>query len=86
MKTHKLKTWDIYFQPILDGIKRFELRKNDRDFKQGDRLILKEVNPLNPPHYTGRSLVVKVDYILYGEGGWLKKDYCIMSITKINNP
>lgn len=83
MKTHRLKTWDIYFQPILEGKKRFELRKNDRNFKEGDRLKLEEVSYKNPTKYSGRSCTVDVDYILHGDESWLNEDYCIMSITKI---
>jgi len=40
--THKLKTWPEYFDAILRGVKTFEIRKNDRNFKVGDKLNLLE--------------------------------------------
>jgi hypothetical protein len=42
MKEHQLKTWPEYFKAIHRGEKTFELRNNDRDFKKGDILILRE--------------------------------------------
>ena len=44
-KTHTLKTWPEYFSAVVLGHKRFEIRKNDRDFSVGDTLILEEYNP-----------------------------------------
>lgn len=40
--THHLKTKPEYFQAVINGKKPFEIRLNDRDFKQGDRVILEE--------------------------------------------
>jgi hypothetical protein len=39
---HKLKTWPPFFKDVLLRKKRFELRKNDRDFRVGDEVILVE--------------------------------------------
>ena len=38
---HILKIWPEYFILIASGEKNFELRKNDRNYKAGDTLILK---------------------------------------------
>ena len=35
---HELKCEAPYFQAILDGIKNFELRLNDRGFQVGDKI------------------------------------------------
>lgn len=77
MDTHELKILPQYFQAVWDGTKNFELRKNDRDYKVGDILILREYNN---GEYTGSFLKVIVTYILkdcpeYG----LDKEYCILS-------
>lgn len=59
---HELKTWPIYFDPIASGAKRFELRREDRGFKVGDVLKLREYRPATEA-YTGRTLWAKVTYV-----------------------
>ncbi|MFP7215891.1 DUF3850 domain-containing protein [Lactococcus garvieae] len=44
MKTHELKLDIKYFDEVKSGKKNFEIRKNDRDFKVGDILVLKAFN------------------------------------------
>jgi len=36
MRTHRLKTWPQYFEAVLKGTKRFDIRVDDRDFAVGD--------------------------------------------------
>ena len=60
---HELKTWPEYFQAVISDKKKFEIRKNDRDFKVNDELILKEFNPDNQ-EYTGRVAHCIVTYTL----------------------
>jgi ParB family chromosome partitioning protein len=79
MKTHHLKTWPEYFEAIWRGDKTFEFRLNDRDFKEGDKLILEECSFEGV--YSGRSIECNAGYILYSENfGILPIGYCIMSI------
>lgn len=42
---HKLKCWPEFFIVVQSGRKNFEIRKNDRDYKVGDELILSEWAP-----------------------------------------
>ena len=74
---HYLKTETEYFQAIECGEKKFELRKNDRDFKKYDMLYLEEiVNGIR----TGRSLPpYEIQYVLKGGKYGLEKNYCIMN-------
>ena len=37
---HELKTLPKYFKAVVKGDKTFEVRKDDRDFQVGDKLIL----------------------------------------------
>lgn len=83
MSAHELKTWPIFFEAILNRKKTFELRKNDRDFKDGDTLLLREWDPSTGEN-TGRWAVCDVTYIIdsdvaFGVGS-LKEGYCVMAI------
>lgn len=60
---HELKTWPEYFEPVCSGVKRFEYRKNDRDFQVGDILWLREYDPATDK-YSGRAIFVEVTYVL----------------------
>lgn len=78
-QTHELKICNEHFEDIWNGVKTFEIRRNDRNFQVGDELCLKEFNP-ETEKYTGSICHVKVKYILKGGHFGLKKGYVIMSI------
>jgi hypothetical protein len=44
-QTHELKTWPEFFEEVRNGNKPFEYRLNDRDYKVGDVLHLREWVP-----------------------------------------
>lgn len=80
--THDLKVEKQYYRAIREGLKRFELRRNDRGYKVGDkiRFLVKE-------DFWGTCTVTKdsyrITYLLenvpeYG----LKPGYCILGIKK----
>ena len=75
--THSLKVLPEYYEPIFNQNKTFEIRKNDRNYHVGDKLILKE---WDGNKYTGRRVIRFVSYILYDWQVGLKDGYCIMSI------
>jgi ASC-1-like (ASCH) protein len=78
IKIHQLKILPKYFEDVQAGKKNFEIRKNDRDFKVGDILILKECEN---GKYTGRIAKRKVNYILYDiDTIGLTKGYCILGL------
>lgn len=60
MKTHELKILPEYFEAVTSRRKRFEIRKNDRDYKVGDLLYLRKWNGEN---FTGDSYKAEVTYI-----------------------
>lgn len=93
MTTHDLKTWPQPFAAVLTGEKTYEIRKADRPFAAGDRLLLREWDPEiweHPTHgvpaargYTGRSILVEVTYLSTGGTWGLPADLCVMSIRKV---
>lgn len=73
MTTHDLKILPEYFDAVADGRKTFEMRKNDRDFREGDWLKLREWEPASienatPAQYTGQRCLRRVSYVLDGGG------------------
>lgn len=74
---HKLKILPEYFDLVINGVKKFEIRKNDKNFREDDIVVLQEYDY---DHYTGRETTIKIKYVLkdvpeYG----LMKDYCIFN-------
>ena len=69
-QVHDLKTWPRHFQAIWDGRKSFEMRRNDRGYKVGDTLILREWEPSlmygvdGGGEYKGRYVTAIVTYLL----------------------
>lgn len=78
---HELKTWPQYFQRVWDGVKTFEVRKNDRDFQVGDGVTLHEWNP-ETETYTGRHAITEIRYIMQGGFG-LPQDICVFQIGNV---
>jgi hypothetical protein len=80
-----LKTWPEFFEEVLAGRKNFELRVNDRDFQEGDKLTLREYDPVKK-RYTGRRVKRIVTYVLYGPAFGLAEGSCIMSFKNPTFP
>lgn len=59
-KTIPLKILPEFFQAQAEGKKNFEIRKNDRDYKVGSVLSLREFDGTK---YTGRIVKVVVTFI-----------------------
>lgn len=77
-KIHDLKIRPEYFKPVLSGKKKFEIRKNDRNFKVGDFLTLREYAE---NEYTGRREIYKITYIL-SDPEFLKPGFVALSIER----
>lgn len=84
MKEHSLKTWPAFFQRVWDGDKPFELRKDDRNYEEGDILILKEWHP-GRRRYTGRGIIAVVKCIVRDAPEFgLMPGHCIMGIREVD--
>lgn len=62
MAKHKLKTLPHFYEEVIGRRKNFEIRENDRGFKVGDSLLLKEYDNIQE-QYSGRQCLRKVTYI-----------------------
>lgn len=59
MTVHTLKCWPAFFRDLGAGDKTAEFRRNDRDYREGDFLVLKEWDP-DTRLYTGRWIQRRV--------------------------
>ena len=82
-KSHSLKTLPEHYQEIKARRKKAELRKNDRDYRKGDLLILEEWSPTGGGLYTGEQILAIVTHILADPEFGLKEGYVLMSIEVI---
>lgn len=83
VKVHELKIVPEYFRAVKEGKKKFEIRKNDRIFKVGEYIDLREYS--GDKGYTGNRLCLKIIYMI--ESDWfpqgLKDGYCVLGIEVI---
>jgi uncharacterized protein DUF3850 len=61
-RVHDLKSWPEFFRDVLEGKKNHEYRLNDRGYRVGDVLRLREYDPMARA-YTGRSVDRSVTYV-----------------------
>lgn len=71
----QIKIAPQYYNAVLSGIKTFEIREDDRNYKVGDIVCL---NEWDGGDYTGRYMKKTITYILRdAEEYGLKPGYCI---------
>ena len=75
-KRHEIKIVASYYEDVVSGKKGFELRKNDRGYKQGDSLKMLE---FKDGKHTGRTIDADIIYMLEDYTG-LTEGYCILGI------
>lgn len=79
---HKLKCVQPYFNDIVNGKKKFEVRKDDRGYKVGDRLDLFVGSHEIVENEFGRLHVhVWVTYLMYGGNFGVQSGYVVLGIT-----
>lgn len=81
MKIHELKVKKPFYDDLFFQRKNFEVRKNDREFKVGDILHLKEYPNEDPRKKYG--LLREVIYILEGGQYGLDSEYVVMGLKKV---
>ncbi|WP_366927017.1 DUF3850 domain-containing protein [Cronobacter sakazakii] len=75
--THNLKIWPEHYSAVCAGVKRAELRKNDRDYRAGDTLDLCEWDK-DDESFTGNYISVTVTHVA-DVGEWMP-GYVLLSI------
>lgn len=91
MKLHELKILHPYLIDITIGTKTFELRKNDRDYQEGDLIHFIDIreekitpNKLCCEPNIDENQLYRITYVLKNvEKYGLDKDYCILAIKKL---
>lgn len=78
-QVHQIRIATTYFEDAESGKKPFELRKNDRNYKEGDILEMME---FKDGRNTGRVIRKLVTYLLENYTG-LQEGYCIMGTKDI---
>lgn len=86
---HKVKCWPQFFDAVYHGIKKHEIRNNDRGFKLGEVVRLMEyfpaavhldtlANEIPADTFSGRSVDILITYITTESPGLLP-GYCAFS-------
>ena len=78
---HELKIHPTYYKDVLLGLKKTEIRLNDRNYQERDLLILNEWDP-KTEKYTGYQIIRKVDYVVRNVPG-LDPEYVALQISKV---
>lgn len=85
---HKLKTDSYYYDDSASGIKTFEIRNNDRNFKVGDILELREWvwSELDREGaYTG-AVHWKIITYIFDDAKYLPNGYVCLAVSPIAEP
>lgn len=75
-KVHNLKIKPKYFNDVVKGLKTFEVRYNDRNFKVGDIIVLEEFDNRG---YTGKYLNCEITYVM-DDMEFMKENYVVLGI------
>lgn len=91
---HDLKVWPPYFDALADGSKPFEVRRDDRQFRVGDVLRLREwdlhpgtAQEIEAKGYTGREVTLRVTYVLAGLAAHqfgVAQGYCVLGLAALS--
>jgi hypothetical protein len=89
MSIHELKSWPGQFQAMWTGLKRAEFRRDDRGYRVGDLLELREWDP-DLQQYTGFRLTARVTHLVRGPELEVPAGFAVLSIevldSRVANP
>lgn len=88
---HNMKSWPRFFEAIVNGEKKHDIRSKDRDFKIGDTVVLHEFDPFTG-QFSGRKVECRISYITSNDTPCalssvvLDRDYCVLSLEPVKVP
>lgn len=87
MKIHELKTDPEHFSQLVNNNKTCEIRLDDRRFKCGDYLILRQtqynhddMSAGKPLKYTGKFILAKITHKFDDLSLGLRNGWCVLSL------
>jgi len=78
---HELKIEPEHFRAVSFLLKKAEIRKNDRDYKVGDWLLLREYDP-ETGKYTCETVQRRIVHITAGGRHGIQDGYVMLSLSK----
>lgn len=84
-KVHKLKCWTPYYDAILAGDKKFDVRRDDRGFETGDYVLLEKYDPehrcyvVDPEDGIPYAIEKQIKYTLRGGQFGIEPGYVVLS-------
>jgi len=77
---HVIKAWPEFFEALVDGRKKFEIRFNDRAYAVGHKLRIREFipSPEGGGRFTGREVGRVITYMTNHEQ---RRGYVVMGIA-----
>lgn len=81
---HRLKTINPFFTDLWKRKKKFEIRKNDRNYRIGDHVYLEEYDSINDK-FSGRFICAQITYVLNQKqfSNGLQKGYIIFCFDEL---
>ncbi len=80
-RAHALKVDSLHFKDLSRGVKTFEVRLNDREYKIGDLLLLFDYDT-EQERYKVNFMVRRVSYILNGGQYGIESKYVVMALIE----
>jgi hypothetical protein len=84
---HELKIWPMYYREVVDGQKRFEIRRADRTFLAGQMVRLREYIPETAESgggYTGGQATILITYVVTKFAG-IADGYCVFGFVLLRD-
>jgi hypothetical protein len=85
MKVDVLKTVAPFFWDVWHGHKTFEVRRNDRDFQEGQQVFLIHWDAGADRRLDLRAIRADVTYVLKGGQFGIQEGYCVLGLDRIIN-